>query len=120
MTVYRSAHGRPVDIAQLATKFEKVRAVGNMNVNARGDVIDNENNVVKDNTNRVKKSYNNVVGKNPTVQKPKAPAQQVATSAPNKVINTAPELSEVERELFNEVDDFNEDDIQQIKSRDKK
>lgn len=64
MAVYRSANGRAVDMSQLASKHEKVRAVGNMNVNARGDVIDSNNKIVKDNTKRVKTNYNKTVNKN--------------------------------------------------------
>lgn len=61
MAVYRSAHGRPVDMTSLAAKNEKVRAVGNMNVNARGDVIDSNNTVIKDTTKRVKNTYGKTV-----------------------------------------------------------
>ena len=43
MPAYRSAQGKMVDMSVLAAKNEKVRAVGNMNVNARGDVIDENN-----------------------------------------------------------------------------
>ena len=41
--VYRSALGKTIDMSSVVTKNEKVRAVGNMNVNARGDVINNNN-----------------------------------------------------------------------------
>ena len=89
-------------MSQLATKYEKVRAVGNMNVNARGDVIDNNNNIVKDNSKRVKSSYNKTVGKNPSVNVPKqAPAKQ----EPVKQIAQKPELTKMEQELFDEFDD---------------
>ena len=37
--MYRTMQGRLVDIEKLRTSNEDVRAVGNMNVNARGDVI---------------------------------------------------------------------------------
>lgn len=61
MAVYRSAHGRQVDMTSLAAKNERVRAVGNMNVNARGDIIDSNNKVTKDTTKRVKGSYGKTV-----------------------------------------------------------
>jgi hypothetical protein len=122
MAIYRSAHGKPVDIAQLATKFEKVRAVGNMNVNARGDVIDNNNKVVKDNTNRVKNTYNRSVGKNPSVQQAnRKAATQAGANIPftNTTVTPVPELSANEKELFDELDDFNEQEIQEIKKEKK-
>ena len=37
--MYRTMQGRMVDIEKLRTANENVRAVGNMNVNARGDVL---------------------------------------------------------------------------------
>ena len=37
--VYRTANGKTVDIGALMLQNENVRAVGNMNVNARGDVV---------------------------------------------------------------------------------
>ena len=40
MAQYRTAQGKNIDMAALAAKNERTRAVGNMNVNARGDTID--------------------------------------------------------------------------------
>jgi len=122
MSVYRSAQGRQIDMSALAAKNEKIRAVGNMNVNARGDVIDNNNHVVKENTNRVKNTYNRTVGMNPTVdptKKKPATAIQKDTSLQytNTVIEQAPELSTFERELFE--DDISEQELQEIKSKEK-
>ena len=57
----KSAMGKTVDMAAIVTRNEKVRAVGNMGVNARGDVIDSYGRVVQNNTNRVKDSYNNTL-----------------------------------------------------------
>ena len=37
--MYRSMQGRMIDIEKLRTTNEDVRAVGNMNVNARGYVL---------------------------------------------------------------------------------
>ena len=39
MAQHRSAQGKIIDMAALAAKNERVRAVGNMPVNARGDTI---------------------------------------------------------------------------------
>ena len=54
---HRSALGRSVDMAALRAKNERTRAVGNMNVNARGDVIDSNNEVINDNNKRVNEYY---------------------------------------------------------------
>lgn len=44
--IYRSAQGKIVDLGSLLLQNEHVRAVGNMNVNARGDLIDGSNRVI--------------------------------------------------------------------------
>jgi hypothetical protein len=41
--IYKSAMGRVVDLGALMLENENTRAVGNMGVNARGDIIDNAN-----------------------------------------------------------------------------
>ena len=46
----------------LILKNEKVRAVGNMNVNARGDVLDSQNNAVASRNEQVKKQYQKELG----------------------------------------------------------
>ena len=55
--IYRSAMGKPVDLGALLLQNEKVRAVGNMNVNARGDIIDNANRVVETKNRQVQRRY---------------------------------------------------------------
>ena len=59
--VYRSANGKPVDMGALRLKNEKVRAVGNMKVNARGDMVDDMNRVVSTKTEQVQKQYNHQI-----------------------------------------------------------
>jgi len=41
----KTAKGQILDMAALASKYEKTRAVSNVDVNARGDIIDNRNQV---------------------------------------------------------------------------
>lgn len=61
MTAYRTAKGKVIDMSTMSSAHEKTRAVGNMGVNARGDVLDAHNRVVRENTSRVNAEYNNVV-----------------------------------------------------------
>ena len=49
--------GRVVDIGALMLENENVRAVGNMNVNARGDTLDSANRVIESKTKQVQKHY---------------------------------------------------------------
>ena len=45
--LYRTMQGRLVDIEKLRATNEEVRAVGNMSVNARGDVIGSGGKIIK-------------------------------------------------------------------------
>jgi hypothetical protein len=62
MSIYRTAMGKNVDMSSLASRNEKVRAVGNMNVNARGDTIDAQGRVIKPITEKVNAAYAKTVG----------------------------------------------------------
>jgi hypothetical protein len=57
--IHRSANGRPVDMGSLRLKNENVRAVGNMKVNARGDLVDDKNQVITSKNQQVNQAYNN-------------------------------------------------------------
>jgi hypothetical protein len=80
MSKYRTAMGKTVDMSALAAKNEKVRAVGNMSVNARGDTVDAHGKVIIPASQKVSSSYQktvgnksaNVVKKPQTVNKPAA------------------------------------------------
>lgn len=99
MPAYRSAQGKIVDMSQLAAKNEKVRAVGNMNVNARGDILDSHNRIIKDNTKRVKNTYQKSVTNSPAPNtKPQA--------KPTVKQEIVEELSESEKEFFDDDEDI--------------
>jgi hypothetical protein len=55
--VYKTANGKTVDLGALQLQNEEVRAVGNMGVNARGDLIDSMNRPIDSRNNRVNKQY---------------------------------------------------------------
>lgn len=59
--VYRSANGKTVDMGALRLKNERVRAVGNMKVNARGDEIDDLNRVITTKNEAVNRQYKKTV-----------------------------------------------------------
>lgn len=61
MSKYSTAQGRSVDMSALSMKNEKVRAVGNMRVNARGDLLDNQNRIIQDAQIRVNDNYNQTI-----------------------------------------------------------
>jgi hypothetical protein len=107
MSTYRTAQGRKIDMAALISKNEKTRAVGNMNVNARGDTIDNQGKVIKPRNQHVNERYEKTVN-NKHVQ------SSVRQSQPKRE-------TIVEDKLPNE-SDFNDSDdleIEQIKQQEK-
>jgi len=59
----KTAKGRIIDMSALAAKNETTRAVSNLNMNARGDIIDNRGNV-EISREKISKEYykNNVPG----------------------------------------------------------
>ena len=59
MTVkqYRTAQGRTVDLGALVLKNETTRAVGNMGVNARGDIIDSLDRPIESKAQQTRRHY---------------------------------------------------------------
>jgi len=55
--VYKSAMGKTVDLGSLILQNEQVRAVGNMGVNAAGDVVDGTNQVIDHRNRQVQRQY---------------------------------------------------------------
>lgn len=107
MSLHRTAMGRAVDMSSMAAKNEKVRAVGNMSVNARGDVIDSHNRIVKNNSQRVKESYRNTVStETPDHLTPGTQPTQSALQEDAQI--TTPELSTEEMKYFDEYDEVEE------------
>ena len=106
--MYRTMQGRMVDIEKLRTANESVQAVGNMNVNARGDVLGPGGTIVYTKENVIKKYYEQPKGmvsdtpRSKPMPAPKAePVKTVqkmtpiaAKPAPKKVI--APQPPKVE------------------------
>ncbi len=54
---YRSAMGKTVDMGALQLQNETVRAVGNMNVNARGDTLNSNNQIIDKKSQQVRRQY---------------------------------------------------------------
>jgi lipoate-protein ligase A len=57
MAIHRTALGKALDMSALASRNERVRAVGNMKVNARGDSIDGQGKVLVPVTKKVGDKY---------------------------------------------------------------
>lgn len=78
--IYRTAQGKTVDLGALQLQNENVRAVGNMKVNARGDLIDSLNQPIASRNEQVAKQYKrqttNVVNQS-VIRKSSAPAVDI-------------------------------------------
>jgi hypothetical protein len=105
MGIYRTAQGRPLDMASLAAKNEKTRAVGNMNVNARGDTIDSHGKVITPVTRKVGNRYNSSVA-NPDSNRAKSVVQKKTDVLPDTAAKVA-EVAVVEpvESIFDEMTD---------------
>ena len=85
--MYRTMQGRMVDIEKLRAVNENVQAVGNMNVNARGDVLGAGGQVVTSKETIIRKYYEQpkgMVDDTPARAKP-APAPR---TPPQKTVQT--------------------------------
>ena len=56
--IYKTAMGKTVDMGSLILQNEHVRAVGNMGVNARGDLLDSADRVIDQKNQQVQRQYN--------------------------------------------------------------
>ena len=118
--MYRTMQGRMVDIDQLRAANESVQAVGNMNVNARGDVLGAGGQIVKPKEKVIQKYYEQPKGKvseTPTrvsqapIPQPKAIEAKVATPkavAPKATAKATPKKTAAPKKGIDEALDGSE------------
>jgi hypothetical protein len=98
--VYKSAQGKSVDLGTIMLRNEHVRAVGNMKVNARGDVLDSNNCVVETKARQIQKQ-NDRITTNVSASSVQTSSKKVQKSAinveptPVPVVEVAPDLPPV-------------------------
>ena len=105
--VYRTAQGKSVDLGTIMLQNEHVRAVGNMNVNARGDKLDQNNRVVETKPRQIQRQNarttnvsaepvqtSSTKAKKAKREKAQAEAQQVVQTATPVVEQTPVAVSE--------------------------
>lgn len=61
--IYRTAMGKAIDLGALTLKNQGVRAVGNMNANSRGDILNSTNQVIDRRGQQVQRQYAKTAGK---------------------------------------------------------
>lgn len=96
--VYKSAMGKTVDLGALLLQNEQVRAVGNMGVNAAGDLINSNNRVIDQKNRQVQRQYqkqtNVTAGPVPTSNLTARQMNQTQTEAPVAKKSVEPEIEE--------------------------
>jgi hypothetical protein len=92
--IYKTAQGKTVDLGALMLQNENTRAVGNMKVNARGDIVDGWNRPIHSRTHQIQKQYERQVTNvkdQPVVASvpmPVANAKPVEITQPTKAVKT--------------------------------
>lgn len=107
--VYRTSQGKSIDLGALQLQNETVRAVGNMGVNARGDIVNPQNVTVETKNQTVGRQYKKQVRSNVTDEMPpvsKTKQQKVQASAGTKIekVKTEKVAKEVD-EIIPEVEE---------------
>lgn len=114
MPIKRSNRGQTIDMDALIAANKSVPAVGNMSVNAAGDVLDQGGKVVKKNEERVREYYKNnpsssdqvsLKGEMPKLKPDSAPAQApktAKTAKENVRVEPEPNVSDTVNEIFND------------------
>lgn len=89
--LHKTARGKHLDMNALRLKNETVRAVGNMGVNARGDLVDPDNNPIDSRNRSVSRHYSKQLS-NVTDDAVVAPKKQTA-SKKSAAASTQPVVS---------------------------
>lgn len=102
--IYRSAQGRQIDIGALQLQNENTRAVGNMGVNARGDLVDGWNRPIHSRNQQVARQYarQTNVSDAPVQTRAENPRGTAPQARPS---NRPPGLERPQRALRNAVSD---------------
>ena len=89
--VYKTAQGKTVDLGTIMLQNEHVRAVGNMGVNARGDLIDSNNKVIETKSRQIQRHNQQTTNVSTTTvhtsTRAAKRAQQAQVDAPDEIIN---------------------------------
>jgi len=111
---YRTASGKMVDMDTLALKNETVLAVGNMNVNARGDRVGNGGQIIQTREELMTEHYSVREQTVPSEQElAKAPKDKTNRNAP--IVDADPESAVVvEKDLSDDTEGVMEDTDQPV------
>lgn len=124
--MHRTASGKAIDMSALSAKNENVRAVGNMSVNAKGDLIDSSNKIITPVSQRVARVYNKTT-QNPSAQPQPRASSVTPTPAPTPAPTSKPPVAKEEPPVVfledmsdDEVEYFDEFDVEVPEKQDTK
>jgi hypothetical protein len=117
--VYKSAMGKSVDLGALLLQNEQVRAVGNMGVNAAGDVVDSNNKVVDQRNRQVQRQYRRQtnVGSSPIATSNLTARKQQDMTNSEATVESVNESQPVNEELKIDLDNQQIDNKEQSQSQ---
>jgi hypothetical protein len=90
---HKTAQGKTIDLGQLILQNETVRAVGNMNVNARGDRLDSSNRVIDTKNQQVQRQHQRQISNTVVTQ-----TVHTSNIHARKTKNTLPEAETLPKE----------------------
>ena len=103
--IYKTAQGKTVDLGTIMLQNEHTRAVGNMNVNARGDLLDSNNQVIETKSRQVQKQNAKTTNVSSTaVHTSTRAAKRAQTTQPEvtqNITDTTPDDSEIDLSVQN-------------------
>ena len=100
---YRTAQGKIVDLGAIQLQNENVRAVGNMNVNARGDLIDSQGNSIDSRNRQLSRQYNRQVS-SPVTDTSLPSSRHAARQQAEADVIESDQPSEIVEEIVDEVE----------------
>jgi len=117
--VYKTAQGKTVDLGTIMLQNEHVRAVGNMNVNARGDQLDSNNRVIETKNRQIQRQNSRTTTPATTVAevhtstgKAKRAQQQALLQAQEAQNNVEESVDDTELEDVTTVDEATDADTE--------
>lgn len=101
--IYKSAMGKTVDLGALLLQNENTRAVGNMNINARGDILDSANRITEKKNHQVQRKYRKQtnVSTGPVATSTREAKQQLNQTG---IIDNTDTFEDLPEEEFDEVE----------------
>ena len=102
--IYKTAQGKSIDLGTIILQNEHVRAVGNMNVNARGDIVDSNNKVIETKNRRIQKQNSQqTVGAPATIHTSTRAAKRAKSAQENLQANSTTAQDALDTPVYNAV-----------------